>query len=147
MSHADAVAHFLAKVAFETDPSDVHAAFESGEADFVLIDTRSQSAWDQGHVRGAVHIPRAELASRVPADYSSETLFVVYCWGPGCNGATRSALALAQMGYSVKEMIGGFEYWAREGLPVDSSAGDATREPDALAAPVVDGGGRIACEC
>lgn len=147
MSHADAVHHFSAKVAFETDPSDVHAAFESGEAGFVLIDTRSQAAWDQGHARGAVHIPRAELATRVPAEYAADASFVVYCWGPGCNGATRSALALAQMGYAVKEMIGGFEYWAREGLPVDSIDGDATRVPDALTAPVVNGGGHIACDC
>ena len=43
---------------------------------------------------------------------------VTYCWGPGCNGATRAALALAQLGYQVKEMLGGFEYWAREGFAV-----------------------------
>ena len=147
MSHADAIAHFSAKVAFETDASDVHAAFEAGEVPFVLVDTRSQAAWNQGHARGAVHIPRADLDTRVPAEYPEATEFVVYCWGPGCNGATRSALVLAQMGYAVKEMIGGFEYWAREGLPVDTHAGDGTRAPDALTAPVNDEGGPIACDC
>jgi rhodanese-related sulfurtransferase len=43
------------------------------------------------------------------------TTVVTYCWGPGCNGATRAALAFARLGYPVKEMIGGYEYWVREG--------------------------------
>jgi rhodanese-related sulfurtransferase len=151
MTTADAVAHFAAKLAFEIDPSDVHAAFEAGSPGFVLIDTRSLAAWEQGHVRGAVHVPRAELAAHIPGRYAPDTQFVVYCWGPGCNGATRSALALATLGYEVKEMIGGFEYWAREGLPVDAVQSgeprDATRIPDPLAAPVPVGGGLIACDC
>ena len=44
---------------------------------------------------------------------------VTYCWGPGCNGATKAALALSQLGYRVREMIGGIEYWIREGHPVE----------------------------
>ena len=54
---------------------------------------------------------------------------VVYCWGPGCNGATRAALQFSRLGYAVKEMIGGFEYWAREGLEiVDERSAEPTRE-------------------
>jgi 3-mercaptopyruvate sulfurtransferase SseA len=71
----------------------------------------------------------------------------VYCWGPGCNGATRSAHLIARLGYPAKEMIGGFEYWAREGLPVDAATGDATRAPDPLAAPVAADGSGIECAC
>lgn len=147
MTIADASRHFAAKLAFETDPSDVHAAIEAGTAAFVLIDTRSAESWEQGHARPAVHIPRADLATRVPAEYPPGTEFVVYCWGPACNGGTRSALELSILGYAVKEMIGGFEYWAREGLPVDGPAGDLTRDPDPLTAPVPAIGGRIACDC
>lgn len=144
---SDAVSYFAAKLAYETDPSDVHAAWEAREPGLVVVDTRSDAAWVQGRARGAVHIPRAELATRVPAQFDQSTSFIVYCWGPGCNGATRSALLLASMGYAVKEMIGGFEYWAREGYPVDADHGDATRVPDPLTAPVPRGGGRIACDC
>ena len=50
---------------------------------------------------------------------------VTYCWGPGCNGATRAALALAELGYQVKEMLGGFEYWAREGFAYETWEGPA----------------------
>jgi len=146
MDTTAAAAHFAAKLEFETDPSDVHAALESGDPGFVLIDTRDKSAWDQGHVRGAVHMPKPEMASRIPG-YGPGTSFVVYCWGPGCNGATRAGLIISELGCPVKEMIGGFEYWAREGMPVDAvvdgATVDATRPADPLTAP----GGGVSCAC
>ena len=52
-----------------------------------------------------------------------EVLVVTYCWGPGCNGATRAALEFAKLGYQVKEMLGGYEYWVREGFTFETSAG------------------------
>ena len=151
-----AAAHFAARLSFETDCSDVHAALEAADPGFVLLDTRSREAWDQGHVRGAVHMPKPDMPSRIPA-YPAGTRFVVYCWGPGCNGAQRAGLIISELGYAVKEMIGGFEYWAREGLPVDrvvfdTASGapvtvDATRAPDPLTTPVAGPGGAIACDC
>lgn len=154
-AHA-AAAHFAAKLAFETDASDVHAALESTDAGFVLIDTRDQVAWDQGHARGAIHMPKPQMAERIPS-FDTGTKFVVYCWGPGCNGATRAGLIISQLGYEVREMIGGFEYWAREGFPVDAAGVDpvtgaaitvdATRAPDSLTAPALQAGTRIACDC
>ncbi|WP_236685748.1 rhodanese-like domain-containing protein [Demequina oxidasica] len=153
---ADAAAHFAAKLAFETDASDVHSALESQDAGFVFIDTRDQIAWDQGHARGATHMPKPEMAQRIP-EYPVGTRFVVYCWGPGCNGATRAGLIISELGYEVREMIGGFEYWAREGYPVDAAGSDpitgvpatvdATRAPDSLTAPALQAGNRIACDC
>jgi rhodanese-related sulfurtransferase len=134
----DAIAHFAARLRYETDPADVAAARAAG-ADLVLIDVRSQLAWDQGHVPGARHLPLAELEARVgelPAPQDDPHL-VVYCWGPGCNGSTRGALALALVGYRrVQEMIGGFEYWAREGLAIQTAAGRSRRPVDVLTAPV-----------
>ena len=57
---------------------------------------------------------------------------VVYCWGPGCNGATRAALEFARLGHPVKEMLGGFEYWVREGFAYDTADGLMQRPADAL---------------
>ena len=62
---------------------------------------------------------------------------VVYCWGPGCNGSTKAAFTLASLGYHhVRELIGGFEYWAREGLAIETDAGRTRRPIDELVAPV-----------
>ena len=139
---ADAAAHFARRLAVETDVSDVHAALESGHAGFVLLDSRSEESWAQGHVPGAVHLPGREIAGRAAAELDPAVPVVTYCWGPGCNGATRAALTLAQLGYRVREMIGGFEYWAREGLAVQTAAGVARPDVDLLTAPA-----GISCGC
>lgn len=50
------------------------------------------------------------------AVYPKNTLFVVYCAGPHCNGANKAAVKLAALGYPVKEMIGGVTGWLDEGF-------------------------------
>ncbi len=139
---ADAAAHFARRLAVETDVSDVHAALESGAPGFVLVDTRSAESWAQGAVPGAVHLPGRELAGRAAAELDPAVPVVTYCWGPGCNGATRAALTLSLLGYRVREMIGGFEYWAREGLPVRTAAGTTRPAVDPLTAPA-----GVSCGC
>ncbi|WP_346621112.1 rhodanese-like domain-containing protein [Blastococcus montanus] len=140
---AAAIAHFAAKLRYETDPSDVDAALRSGRPGFVLVDTRGAAAWAQGRIPGAVHLPTRDIPDRAGRVLDPAVPVVTYCWGPGCNGSTRAALQLATMGYRVQEMIGGFEYWAREGLPVESDDGPATRPADPLTAPVA----LPACDC
>ena len=127
---ATTAAHYAAKLAVETDASDVWAARQAGEV-FHLVDVRGQAAWDQGHAAGALHIPRQELAARV-AELGGGIPVVVYCWSPGCNGGAKGALELARLGVPVKEMIGGFEYWAREGYPVEGASGPIEYETDRL---------------
>ena len=137
-----AVAHFAERLAYETDVSDVASDIGAGVTGWVLIDSRSQESWDQGHVPGAVHLPTREIAARAASVVPEGVAVVTYCWGPGCNGATRAALEFAKLGYPVKEMIGGFEYWTREGLPVETAAGIERRPSDPLTAPT-----GIACTC
>ena len=149
-ANAAAIAHFEGRLSFEADVSDVHADLEHGLAGrtFVLIDSRSAESWEQGHIPGAIHLPTREIAERAAAGTLSALIppgliAVAYCWGPGCNGATKAALALARLGYPVKEMIGGFEYWAREGFGYDSKWGRREPATDPLTAPA-DG---TACAC
>ncbi|GAA4536363.1 rhodanese-like domain-containing protein [Amycolatopsis samaneae] len=138
-----AAAHFAGRLAFEADVSDVHADLEARVTDLVVVDSRSVESWDQGHLPGAIHLPTAEIAGRARDLVPSGAVVVTYCWGPGCNGATRAALAFARLGYRVKEMIGGYEYWVREGFPVDSAGGRRQVDADPLTSPV----SAIACGC
>ncbi|MDQ0991230.1 rhodanese-like domain-containing protein [Streptomyces sp. V3I7] len=140
---AEATAFFAARLAFQADVSDVHASLESEDPGFVLIDSRGSDAWAQGHVPGALHLPTAEIPERAAHMLDASVPVIAYCWGPGCDGATRAALALARLGYHVKEMIGGIEYWIREGFPVEGPNGVARRAADPLTAPV----GSTHCAC
>lgn len=117
----DAVAHFSRLLSLETDCWDVHAAMESNNAAFVLLDVRSPQSYAAGHVPGAVNLPHARITTRNLAPFPEDMLFVVYCNGPHCNGADRAALNLAKLGRRVKKMIGGVEGWKDEGFSLTSA--------------------------
>lgn len=111
-----AVAHFSSKLEFETDCYDVHSAMTSGQMDFVLLDVRSPALYGKAHIRGAINLPHGKMTAHKMAEWPDDTLFVVYCAGPHCNGADRAALRLARLGRPVKLMIGGMTGWADEGF-------------------------------
>jgi len=140
---ATAAAQFGALFACYTDVSDVHAALHLPDPGFVLLDSRGAAGWEQAHVPEALHLPTDEIPDRAPAELDPAVPVVTYCWGPGCNGGARAALALARLGFRVKEMLGGIEYWIREGLPVRTPDGTVRGEVDRLTAPVHD----VTCTC
>ncbi|WP_127475421.1 rhodanese-like domain-containing protein [Microbacterium sulfonylureivorans] len=125
-----ALDYFAAKLALETDASDVYAAQKAGE-DFVLIDVRGDEAWAQGRISGARHLPHQQIAERAASELDPSVPVVVYCWSPGCNGGAKGALAFAKLGFTVREMIGGYEYWIREGQPIENDEGALPRVFDA----------------
>ncbi len=117
---ADAAAHFEALLSFETDCWDVHDALRRRQTGFVVLDVRSPALFAAGHLPGAVHLPHGRIVERALQPYPVNTLFVVYCNGPHCNGADRAALRLTRLGRRVKKMIGGIEGWKDEGFDLES---------------------------
>lgn len=116
-----ALAHFTQRLAFETDCSDVHASQQAGDVDYVLVDVRGEAAYAAGHVPGAINIPHRSMNAEFMASYPRDTLFVVYCAGPHCNGVHRAAIRLAGLGFAVKEMLGGVTGWLDEGLSLTNA--------------------------
>ena len=121
--------YFEAKLSYETDGSDLYAAQKAGEA-VVVVDVRSDEAWAQGRIPGAVHMHYREIAERAPQEIAVDSEVVVYCWSPGCNAGAKGAAEFAKLGYRVRELIGGFEYWAREGYPIEDHDGTHRRPVD-----------------
>lgn len=118
-----ALAHFEAALRFETDCWDVHAALRAGDADFVLLDVRSSDLYAAGHVPGAINLPHGKIVAATLARWPADTVFVVYCAGPHCNGAHRAAIRLARLGRPVKMMIGGVTGWRDEGFALAGGPG------------------------
>src|SRR6202167_5820755 len=114
-----ALDHFEKLLSVETDCWDVHAALTSSAPGFVRLDVRSPQAFEGGHGPGALHLPHSRITERNLAAYAPDTLFVVYCNGPHCNGAARAAARLARLGRKVKKMIGGAEGWKVEGFTLE----------------------------
>jgi molybdopterin/thiamine biosynthesis adenylyltransferase/rhodanese-related sulfurtransferase len=84
----------------------------------VLVDVRERDEWEEGHIPGAVHIPRGFLESRIEnavPDRSSRV--VLYC-ASGARSAF-GAKALTDLGYEdVSSLSGGFTDWKRNGYEV-----------------------------
>lgn len=112
----DAKSHFEAKLSFETDCWDTHDRLLRNTGDFVLLDVRSPTLYAAGHVPGALNLPHGKMTARRMKDWPNDTLFIVYCAGPHCNGADKGAARLAGLGLSVKLMIGGITGWIDEGF-------------------------------
>ncbi|MCC4040673.1 rhodanese-like domain-containing protein [Escherichia coli] len=111
-----AEAHFLMRLSVETDCADVYDSLAYIGDDFVLLHVVGREEdFARRHVPGAIHLPHKQMTEERMAQWSEDTLFVVYCAGPHCNGADRAALKLARLGRPVKIMIGGVTGWEDEG--------------------------------
>ena len=115
---SEARAHFERLFSFETDCWDVHDALSRGQPGFVLLDVRSPESFANGHVSGALSLPHAKIIAAKMAAWPPQTLFVVYCAGPHCNGAARAAVRLSALARPVKVMTGGITGWLDEGFPL-----------------------------
>jgi len=116
-----ALIHFATRLSLETDCADVHQALTEvahKTGDFVLFDVRSPEAYARSHVPGAINVPHRTINAERLKDWPIDTLFVVYCAGPHCNGADRAALRLAELKRRVKLMLGGMTGWADEGFAI-----------------------------
>jgi rhodanese-related sulfurtransferase len=120
-SNEAALAHFSRLLTFETDCWDVHFALSNNRQDFVLVDVRSEILFEQGHIANAVNIPHKNITADNLAAYPVDTLFVVYCAGPHCNGTEKGAIKLAELKRPVKKMIGGVTGWLDEGFALFSA--------------------------
>lgn len=120
----EASLYFSRRLRFETDCSDVYHSLLQGNTDFVLADARSTALYQLGHLPRAVSLPHATIDEGLYPRFARDTLFVVYCAGPHCNGAQRAALALSRLGYTVKEMIGGVTGWLDEGFTLEGVGRD-----------------------
>jgi sulfur-carrier protein adenylyltransferase/sulfurtransferase len=84
-----------------------------------IVDVREQEEWDEGHLPGAVHVPRGHLESRIEGAVPDRSRSVVVY----CASGSRSAFAaktLEELGYdNVVSLAGGFTDWKRNGSPFD----------------------------
>lgn len=117
--------HYMNKLSVETDVADVRYDMQHRVNDFVLIDVRSSKAYAECHIPGALSLPSNQINEVTTAHLSKGQVIVVYCWGPACNGGTKGAARLSGLGFRVKEMIGGIEYWRKEGNEVEGTLGQA----------------------
>jgi molybdopterin/thiamine biosynthesis adenylyltransferase/rhodanese-related sulfurtransferase len=105
----------------EVDASRARELIDSGEP--LVLDVREQDEWDEGHVPGAIHIPRGNLESRIErAEPDRARSILVYC--AAGNRSAFAAKTLEELGYEdIVSLSGGFTDWKRNGFPVELATG------------------------
>ena len=106
------------KLAFEMDPSDLFDAFETS-TDFIAVDTRQAFGFEKEHIPTAINLPHREMNAENTKHLDRTKTYVCYCDGIGCNASTRGALKLTKLGFNVKELMGGIEWWKFDGYATE----------------------------
>ena len=108
------IEYYQSKLDFEMDPSDLFSAIENGE-NIIPLDTRKSFAFEKEHIPGAINLHHREMDETTTRHLDRSKLYACYCDGIGCNGSTRGALKMTRLGFRVKEVIGGLQWWKFEG--------------------------------
>ena len=124
---AETAAVMADKLRFHTDSWDLSVDLTAANPAVVVIDARSRDAYAAGHIPGAVSFPHREMTAETTASLDRAKVHVVYCDGIGCNASTKGAYKLASLGFRVKELLGGLDWWRRDGHPVATSIEPAGR--------------------
>ncbi|MCJ8161201.1 rhodanese-like domain-containing protein [Acinetobacter zhairhuonensis] len=105
---------YQAKLNYEMDSWDLFEALNQGQK-IVVVDGRSATAYQQEHIPNAMNIPHRGITPESLEHLDPSLLYVTYCDGIGCNASTKTALKMATLGFQVKELIGGLDWWKRDG--------------------------------
>jgi rhodanese-related sulfurtransferase len=112
--------YYKAKLNYEMDPSDLFTALNIN-GKIIVIDARQAEGFEKEHIPSAINLPHRSMNGETTQDFDKTTLYVTYCDGIGCNASTKGALKLANLGFKVKELIGGLEWWKIDGYATEGT--------------------------
>ena len=112
--NTDQLNHYKSKLDFEMDSWDVHESLSNGEP-LVVVDGRSAEAYAREHIPGSISLPHRGTNADSTASLDRSRTYVCYCDGIGCNASTKTAMKLLMLGFDVRELIGGIDWWRRDG--------------------------------
>ena len=114
--------YYQSKLAYEMDSADLYEAL-GREEPIVVVDGRAAGAYAHEHIPGAISLPHRDISANSTESLDKSKLYVCYCDGIGCNASTKTALKLLTLGFQVRELIGGLDWWRRDGYATQRSEG------------------------
>lgn len=106
------------KLEFEIDSWDLYESINRGD-NITVIDARSSESYNIEHIPNSINLPHREMSVEKLNGLDKSKLYVTYCDGIGCNASTKGAFNMAKLGFKVKELIGGLDWWKRDGYQTD----------------------------
>ena len=109
--------YFEAKMAFTTGPVELERMIKAGEVN--VVDVRAAEDYKEGHIPGAVNLPKTEWDN--PKGLKKDKNNLLYCYSQVCHLAASAAVKFAGMGYPVMELEGGFDEWKEHEMKIEKS--------------------------
>lgn len=120
--------YYESKLKYEMDACDLREALSRNE-NIILLDVRSPERYAKEHIPGSLNLHHITMTLRSTEKLNRSALYVTYSDGVGCNASTKGALNMARLGFRVKELIGGLDWWKREGHETEGSEGQKACGP------------------
>jgi rhodanese-related sulfurtransferase len=108
---------FEAKMNFTTGPVELNQIIRNGE-DINIVDVRAAEDYAQGHIPGAINLPKEKWSTHV--GLRTDKVNIIYCYSEVCHLAAAGAKEFAEHGFSVMELEGGFEQWQHHDMPIET---------------------------
>lgn len=118
------IQHYQERLAYQWDAADLFEAL-GGEHSLIILDTRKTAAYAREHIPQALSFPHRTMNAETTSALDKAKQYICYCDGIGCNGSTRGALKMAQLGFRVVELMGGLDWWKRDGYATEGTQGQA----------------------
>lgn len=118
---AQMLADAAAAVAFMA-PAELEARIGVAAADLIVLDVRERDAYESGHIRGAMSLPRGELELRADLELPDPARRIVTCCELG-QISTLAAATLRELGFRhAVALDGGIAAWRDAGYPLATGA-------------------------
>jgi len=108
------ILYYKNKLKYEIDSWDLSERMKINK-NIIVIDVRSEVAYETEHIPGALNIPHRNINVDSTKHLDKQSTYITYCDGIGCNASTKGALNLTKLGFCVKELLGGLDWWKRDG--------------------------------
>jgi rhodanese-related sulfurtransferase len=118
----NSIEFYQAKLQYETDSWDLSESIKNNEG-IVVVDARSSEAYEIEHIPSSINIPHRNMSAQTTKDLDKSKIYITYCDGIGCNASTKGAVSLAKLGFNVKELLGGLDWWKRDGYATEGKHG------------------------
>ncbi len=120
--------YYQNKLTYEIDSADLFSGLKNDEK-IRVIDARKQEAYAVEHIPGAINIWHGEMTAQTTRELDASILYITYCDGIGCNASTKGALRMSELGFHVRELLGGLDWWKRDGY---ATSGKQAQEGTAI---------------
>ena len=118
------IQYYKNKLEYEIDSWDLSDGIKNG-MNIIVIDTRSKEAYEKEHIIGAINLPHKIMDENTSRNLDKSALIVTYCDGIGCNASTKGAYKMSLLNFNVRELIGGIDWWKRDGYQTEGSGVDS----------------------